>query len=136
MLKWLAAVALVLAAGTAAAHHSISGAYDRNNQVTVDGTVTTFRFVNPHPSLSIDVRNDTGETVPWFLEMDSRGELAAVGFSAETFTAGDRVQVTGSLSRTQPNAMYIQKLRRDGDGFAYEQVGSSPRITSNQGARR
>jgi hypothetical protein len=136
MLKWLAVAALVLVAGTAGAHHSISGAYDRNKQVTVDGTVTRFRFVNPHPSLSIDVRNEAGETVPWFLEMDSRGELAAVGFSAETFKAGDQVQVTGSASRTQPNAMYIQKLRRDGDGFAYEQVGSSPRITSNQGARR
>ena len=135
-MKSIAAAVLVLAAGTAGAHHSISGAYDRNNQVTVEGTVTRFRFVNPHPSLSIDVRNAAGETVAWFLEMDSRGELAAVGFSAETFNPGDRVAVTGSLSRTQPNAMYIQKLRRDGDGFAYEQVGSSPRITSNPGARR
>ncbi|MGE3403972.1 MAG: DUF6152 family protein [Vicinamibacterales bacterium] len=136
MARALLTIALVLAAAAAAAHHSIAGAYDRNKPVTVEGTVTQFRFVNPHPSLSIEVRDAAGNVAPWFLEMDSRGELAAVGFSAETFKAGDQVEVTGSASRTQATAMYIQKLRRAGDGFAYEQVGSSPRITSNPGARR
>jgi hypothetical protein len=134
MLKWTMAAALVLTAGAAAAHHSIASAYDRNRQQTVDGTVTRFAFVNPHPYLDLEVRDAAGAVQPWRLEMDSRGELAAVGMTAETFQPGDRVEITGSMSRTQPNGMYIQKLRRPADGFAYEQVGSSPRITGKPGS--
>jgi hypothetical protein len=60
--------------------------------------------------------------------MDNRSELAAVGMKADTLQPGDRVVVAGSLSRTQPNGLYIRTLSRPADGFQYEQVGGSPRI--------
>lgn len=111
-----------------AAHHSISGAYDTGRQVSVEGAVAEFLFVNPHPFVTLDVRDGSGRILQWRLEMDNRRELVDVGMSADTLKAGDRVVVTGSPGRAQANSLYIRTLHRPEDGFRYEQVGSSPRI--------
>src|SRR5262245_23803548 len=111
-----------------AAHHSIAGVYDSGQQVTIDATVTEFRFVNPHPFLIAEVRQ-AGNTQEWKLEMDNRSELVDVGMTDKTLKPGDRIIVTGSPIRPpQMHALYIRKLDRPADGFQYEQVGTSPRI--------
>ena len=126
--RWiLSCVAVVAWAGVAHAHHSIAGVYDRTRDVTVDGVVTQFQFVNPHPVMIVDVRRG-GATERWQLEMDNRGELAGVGFTEITFKPGDRVVVTGSPARREPYRLYIQRLQRPADGFAYEQVGNRPQV--------
>jgi hypothetical protein len=130
MLRWIASavVAVALAAATATAHHSIAGYYDETRQVNLDGVITQFQFVNPHPFLFIDVK-DGDRAAQWRLEMDNRGELVAVGMTAETLKPGDRVVVRGSPGRTQPQTAYIRRLDRPVDGFRYEQVGFSPKIS-------
>jgi hypothetical protein len=129
---WVALVAAAFAANAAAAraHHSISSVYDSSRRATVEGTVAQFQLVNPHPFLLIDVNDAAGQAQRWRLEMDNRWELAEIGVTANTFKPGDRVVVTGSLSRTQPHGMYMLRLDRPLDGFWYEQVGQSPRIRS------
>ncbi|MEO8256061.1 MAG: DUF6152 family protein [Acidobacteriota bacterium] len=123
------AAALAMAA-SAAAHHSISSIYDGQRKVTVEGSVTQFQLINPHPFLFIEVRDNTGKTQQWRLEMDNRGELAAIGVTAATFKPGDRVVASGSLARAEPDSLYLLRLDRPADGFWYEQVGNSPRIRS------
>ena len=44
---------LVLAAGVAYAHHSAPVFYKVDERVTVSGTVTEFRFSNPHAILKL-----------------------------------------------------------------------------------
>ena len=124
---WLVfSVALVATATDA--HHSIAGVYDSSQQVTIEGTVTEFRFVNPHPFLIAEVRQ-AGVVEAWKLEMDNRYELVDVGMTDKTLKPGDRIIVTGSPIRPpQTHALYIRKLDRPADGFQYEQVGTSPRI--------
>lgn len=122
-----AALALAAAATSASAHHSIAGVYDSSRQVTVEGEVTEFRFVNPHPIVVIDVAA-AGGPQSWQLEMDNRFELAGIGITANTFEPGDRVIATGSASRTDPHRLYLRRLDRPTDGLRYEQVGSRPRI--------
>lgn len=112
----------------AGAHHSISGVYDSSRKVTVEGVVFEFQLINPHPMLMIDVKERAGNTQHWRLEMDNRGELAAIGVTANTFSPGERVVVSGSLARAQQHSMYLLRLDRPADGFWYEQVGQSPRI--------
>jgi len=128
---WL--VLTVSLAGTEMyAHHSISGVYDSSQQVTIEGTITEFRFVNPHPFLIAEVRQ-AGVVEAWKLEMDNRYELVDVGMTDKTLKPGDRVIVTGSPIRPpQTHALYIRKLDRPADGFQYEQVGTSPRIRQPQ----
>jgi hypothetical protein len=134
MTRWLLTAAAGAAALTAQAnaHHSIAGAYDGTRQVTVDGTVAQFHFVNPHPFLHVDVKDAAGRVVRWQLEMDNRGELADIGFTAGTLKPGDRIVATGSVSRTQAQSLYVRRLERPADGFRYEQVGSRPKITAGR----
>ena len=129
MAKWISCLALGIALSGIAlqAHHSISAIYDSSKQVTVDGVVRDFQFVNPHPFLMIDVA-DGSRTLEWRLEMDNRFELVGVGVKADTLKAGDRIVATGSQSRERPQGLYVMRLDRPADGFRYEQIGASPRV--------
>lgn len=131
MTRWALSVALGMAVLGAAthAHHSIASVYDSSRQVTVEGIVTQFHFVNPHPFAMMDVTDGNGKAQPWRLEMDNRWELVEVGFTTGTLKQGDRIVVMGSLARSQPQSLYIRRLDRPADGFKYEQVGSRPRVT-------
>ncbi len=110
------------------AHHSISAVYDDTQRVTIEGVVTQFQFVNPHPIVVIDVKDSSGKAQQWRLEMDNQRELADIGFTSDTLKPGERLVVIGSLARRQPQSLYVRRLDRPSDGFSYEQVGSSPRI--------
>jgi hypothetical protein len=110
------------------AHHAISAIYDSSKQVTVDGVVRDFQFVNPHPFVMMEVADGGGKVLEWRLELDNRFELVGIGVKADTLKIGDRVIVTGSLSRERPQNLYVMRLDRPADGFRYEQIGASPRI--------
>ena len=102
------------------AHHSIASIYDEDHQIMLEGVVTRFTYVNPHPVLMLTVIDDKGRSQVWRLEMDNRGGLAEVGFGVQTLKPGDRLLVTGSPARTIPHSMYLRKLERPADGFVYE----------------
>ena len=123
------AIAVVAISGARIdAHHSISSVYDSSRQANIEGTVAQFQLINPHPFLLIDVTDGAGTAQRWRLEMDNRSELAAIGVNATTFKPGDRVMVSGSLARAQPQSLYLLRLDRPADGFWYEQIGNTPRI--------
>lgn len=128
ILAVVVACALFGIATLALAHHSISGVYDDSQRQTIEGVVTRFQFVNPHPFIVTVVTDDAGVAQQWRLEMDNRQELVAIGFTSETLKQGDRIVVTGSPARRQALSLYIRRLDRPSDGFWYEQVGASPRI--------
>jgi Family of unknown function (DUF6152) len=121
-------IAITGASMVVQAHHSIAAVYDTSRQVRVEGVVTAFRFVNPHPFLMLNVIDAAGERQPWRLEVDNRWELVAIGVTADTWKPGDGIVVTGFPGRTQPHSLYVRRLDRPADGFWYEQVGSNPRV--------
>ena len=107
-----------------AMHHSIAGVYDSNRQVTIEGVVAEFHFVNPHPFVLVDADGER-----WKLELDNLSELVEVWMTKDTLKSGDRVVVSGSPSRSKPpQGLYVRRLDRPTDGFRYEQVGTSPRV--------
>ncbi len=122
------ALVLAFAGSDLSAHHALGQAYDSTEQVTIEGTVTEFRFTNPHPLLFVEVVTESGLTQSWRLEMDNRFELARIGMSAETFQPGDRVVARGSAGRTRPQSIYLRRLDRPADGLRYEQRGSTPHL--------
>ncbi len=128
--RTIVAVAGAVLGATAAAHHSISGMYDNAKQRTFDARVAEFQFVNPHPYVVVTADPDsTGTEQRYKFEMDNRHELVDIGLSADTFKAGDRVVVTGSVSRTDPRSLYLWRLDRAADGLHYEQIGFDPHIS-------
>lgn len=131
MKRWMLSafgIGLALCGVAAHAHHSIAGVYDGGRQVTIDGVVAQFQFINPHPFVVMDVKDAGGRAQQWTAEMDNRRELVEIGFDAATLKPGDRIVVTGSPSRAQPQSLYIRRLERPADGFSYEQIGNRPSI--------
>ena len=124
----LAFAALSALTVTADAHHSIAGMYDQSRRVTLDGVIAQYQFVNPHPFVVVDVTTN-GTTQTWKAELDNRWELQNVGMTPTTFNAGDRVVVSGSPGRDRTPMLYVWRLERPADGFLYEQVGTSPRVS-------
>jgi hypothetical protein len=129
-LRTLAIVAALLAGAPepSAAHHTLSGVYERSQETTMRGVVLEFRFVNPHPILVIAVQAADGESESWQLEMDNRFELSRIGVTAETFSPGDRVFVKGSVGVVRARSFYLWRLDRPADNFWYEQRGTTPYI--------
>ena len=119
---------LTLFASAAQAHHSLSN-YDQGRNVTADGVIEEFHFMNPHPVLMIGVTAPSGVHESWRLEMDNLHELVEVGISKTTFKFGDWVTVSGWPDRTEPREIYLRRLDRPSDGLRYGQIGFRPRLT-------
>ena len=130
MTRWIVAAGLALSGTAADAHHSLYGVYDTSQRVTLDGVIAQFHFVNPHPYLLVDVRDAAGRTQQWRMEMDNRRELVDIGMTDTSFKPGERIVASGSPGRsTQITSLYVWRLDRAADGFRYEQIGTSPRVT-------
>jgi len=128
---FIAFAALSVLAVTADAHHSIAGMYDQSRRVTLDGVIAQYQFVNPHPFVVVDVTMN-GATQSWKAELDNRWELQNVGMTPTTFNVGDRVVVSGSPGRDRTPVLYVWRLERPADGFLYEQIGTSPRVSRSR----
>ena len=104
----LFAAAIATSGAPAHGHHSIASVYDNARQATLEGIVSQFQLINPHPFLLIDVTDGAGNAARWRLEMDNRSELVEVGMSKETLKPGDRIVVSGNPAGAQAQNLYIQ----------------------------
>src|SRR5579864_5337376 len=81
------------------AHHG-NASYD-DKVVTLKGTVTEWRWINPHVFLKIDVKGDDGKVVNWTCELVAPSNMINFGFAANSFKPGDQVTViTSQVART------------------------------------
>jgi hypothetical protein len=108
-------VALLLAAGGAYAHHSAPVFYKVNERITLSGTVTEFKFTNPHAILRFEVVGEDGEKHLWTAETTSPSILRRRGWSQESFKAGEKVKLEGMPSVDGSYLMRITRaFREDG----------------------
>ena len=78
------------------AHHSLAGVYDMKSEKEVSGTLKSIKFVNPHGTLTVTVKNADGSAVDWILSMGSATSLAQKGVGSTGPNAlrfGDPVKV-------------------------------------------
>jgi hypothetical protein len=93
--------ALLLAALPAAAHHGTAVSYEQGSWITVKGTVTEFRWRNPHSALFLDITDDKGEQVNYAIELPSPVLMSrSNGWTRATFKQGDIVEFRVHPSRT------------------------------------
>jgi uncharacterized protein DUF6152 len=64
----VAAIATVLLAGAAWAHHNMSAMFDFNDRVTLTGTLTKIDWRNPHIGLTVDVKGAADKVESWAVE--------------------------------------------------------------------
>jgi hypothetical protein len=88
----IALLAASLGVSGAYAHHSLTK-FDGNRVVKIEGTITAFRWVNPHVSLKIEGTTETGAAGAWAVEMSAPGVLMKDGWTGDSIATGDKVTV-------------------------------------------
>jgi hypothetical protein len=86
------------------AHHGTAASYDQNKVVKVKGIVKEFLWRNPHSSLYLEGKDDSGKTVVYSIEMGSPGQLAKGGYTRNTFKPGDEVTFEMHPSFSNPTS--------------------------------
>jgi hypothetical protein len=92
-MRKLLSVFLLLAAGTAAAHHS-PAMFKMGEHVTLSGTVKQFQWTNPHSYIQLMVKDVAGKETEWSLEMAAPTYLYNNGWRPSTVKAGEQIAVT------------------------------------------
>jgi hypothetical protein len=104
------ALCMLCIAAAAQAHHSTAN-FDRNQMVTISGTVTYFSFTNPHSFFDIDVADEkSGTVVPHKVFAAGRVLLARYDWKPTDLKAGDRITVSGYPDRKDPSFMYLTRI--------------------------
>jgi hypothetical protein len=102
----IAAVALtLLTVKSVTAHHSFDAEYDSKKPITITGYVTKLDWVNPHAFVFVDVKDETGVTKNFKVEMGPPYALTRGGWKRDTVKIGDKVTVqAAALAKDGSNA--------------------------------
>jgi len=103
-------ICLCLAPRTAKGHHGWAE-FNEGTEVTLEGTVTDFHFVNPHCVVEFDVKDEKGAVRKWQGEFSNPGGLARKGWTAASLEAGDKITITGHPARNNVPAVHVTKIR-------------------------
>jgi len=104
----LAAVTFLVSAPVFAHHGAAS--YDAKKLTTLKGTVTEFRFINPHSEIFFDVTDSAGKTQKWIAEAVSVASLSRYGWTKNTLKPGDQISFTGNCAKNGSYTMRLSKL--------------------------
>jgi hypothetical protein len=114
MRTWLVVIGVLLAATSALAHHSNS-AFDPEKVVVLKGTVTQWKWTNPHVWIYLSVDDGKGGKTEWHIEGRPPGVLARSGWSKDTFKPGDVITVDFSPARDgSPSGLTTRVTLADG----------------------
>jgi len=100
MTKWtvrcVVLCGLVLAGASLQAHHSLAGVYALGKEAKVSGEFKAFRFVNPHSSMKLEVKNADGTATEWSFVGGSVTSIARFGLKdgPNALHVGDPITVT------------------------------------------
>jgi hypothetical protein len=100
---------LLMVSGTLFAHHG-GAQYDAKHAVTVTGTVTEYRFTNPHVQIHFDAKDASGNVDKWVAESASPQRLFSIGWNAKTLKPGDKITVTGAQLKDGQKIMSVIKV--------------------------
>ena len=111
----LTAALLTFAVATAAAHHSFAVFFDETKSVSVSGSVTAFRFTNPHAIIEITRKTQQGQIETWRGETNAVTLLRRRGWTAESLKVGEVVTIDGWPSRDGSRYLRVRRVvRSDG----------------------
>jgi len=114
-----------LAVTTAFAHHG--RASYTTDIISLEATVTEFRFVNPHVQIYFDISNQDGEIEHWQGELTAPNKLARGGWTKNTLQPGDQIRITGRAGRNEGHSVAINEIiMPDGQAIPLWEVLDAP----------
>ena len=106
----LTTAVLMSVVAPAAAHHSFAVFFDDTKSVTVTGSVTEFRFTNPHAIIEVARKTPQGQVETWRAETNAVTLLRRRGWTAESLKAGDVVTIDGWPSRDGSPYLRVRRV--------------------------
>lgn len=104
----VASLALVLIAGTAAAHHGWSG-YDSGKELTLDGVIKESGYEHPHGHISLEAPGKT-----WTVTLAPPSRMQNRGLPSSMLVPGTKARVVGYPSRNEPNETRAERITVNG----------------------
>jgi len=107
----LVAASLVLGpCRLASAHHS-GAAYDEQHQQTMEGTVKSVNWTNPHITFVVEKDAKAGEpAATWVFEVSSPGVLMRSGWTKRSLQQGDHATFRYAPLRNGSQGGYLMKV--------------------------
>lgn len=111
------AAAVLATAGAATAHHSFA-MFDNDHQIKLQGTVTEFKWQNPHSYIELDILDDKGAVKHWTIECANPGILNRVGWKFNMIKPADKiVAIVAPLRSGESGALLKEVTLPDGRKF-------------------
>jgi Family of unknown function (DUF6152) len=107
------------------AHHG-AAAYDMSKPVVLkDATVTEFLWINPHPLIKADYKDEQGNVQHWTMEMGSTISAQLLGWTRTTLAFGDVVTLYVWQAKTKvPVGRFNKVIFSDGTTMRDTQTGA------------
>jgi hypothetical protein len=105
----------LMAGASVQAHHSTAGVYDPAKEGEVTGTLAGLKFVNPHGSIVITVKNADGTTTDWTFTTGSATALADRGITKvgpNALKIGEQLTVTFTPARNGAPLGGLKTIKR------------------------
>jgi len=99
----------LLGSSPAFAHHGTAN-YDTTKSISVKGPVTNFQFINPHVTVSLDVKDAKGNVQNWQGALTSPNRLTRTGWTKDSIKPGDVITISGFPAKSGSPEIWIQKV--------------------------
>jgi hypothetical protein len=90
------------------AHHTWPVSYSKLVKVT--GTVTEVKWVNPHPMITLQVRNGDGVVETWLVGGPAPSRMQANGWTMSTVKPGDVITGIGYQYQDGEKVIRLEKV--------------------------
>jgi hypothetical protein len=106
-------LSIAAAAATAAAHHRQTGFDPNDKPIELKGTVSEYRWRNPHVLFFWEVTDSNGKSERWIAEFASVTTSISRGLTKDTFKIGEEVTVTCIRARAGgPICAQVRRLMK------------------------
>jgi hypothetical protein len=132
-LRLLLALLGLVAVNSASAHHSFA-MFDSDHQLRLEGTVTEFRWQNPHIYIHLQAPDAKGKMRHWTIECANPGILNRAGWKFNMIKKDDRITVVVAPYRTGEAAALLKQVKlADGRKFGNGGPAGPPNISIDDG---
>src|SRR5262245_52156261 len=111
-------------------HHGTGGTYSMDKPpITLKGTVTEFRFVNPHVLIYFNVTGEKSAVINWRVDGPALVNWTRAGWNRNSLKAGDQITVTLFPSRAgKPEGVLAKLVSSNGKEWCCQSRNGYPEV--------
>lgn len=113
---FVAAIAMIVGAASARAHHSVAAEFDTSKPIEFKGTIKKVDWTNPHIYTSVEAKTPDGKTVVYRVEGGPPNSLFRQGWRKDSLKVGEEVTVKGIRAKREDSLNIGQATITTADG--------------------